>query len=71
MDKEFGGGVPSEDAPESLVTSTATVEELKDKSQRVSGTGKIEGKLMTKERRTTGSVSWKSTYPKSSSICQG
>ncbi|KAJ7678473.1 ABC protein [Mycena rosella] len=58
LDKEFGGGGDGESA-EDLVTITTTVEELKLKSARAGGTGKIEGKLITKERRTTGSVSWK------------
>ncbi|KAJ7221015.1 ABC protein [Mycena haematopus] len=35
------------------------VGELKMKSAEVAGTGKIEGKLITKEQRTTGSVSWR------------
>ncbi|KAJ7164009.1 ABC protein [Mycena crocata] len=60
LDKEFGGGGTAEnEGVENLVTVTATVEELKIKSAKVAGTGKIEGKLITKERRTTGSVSWK------------
>ncbi|KAJ7056634.1 ABC protein [Mycena amicta] len=65
LDKEFGGDV-AEESTENLVTVTATVEELKSKSDRVAGTGKIEGKLMSKERRTTGSVSWRiyATYVK-------
>ncbi|KAJ7063750.1 ABC protein [Mycena amicta] len=59
LDKEFGGENTVEEKTENLVTVTATVEELKEKSDRVAGTGKIEGKLITKERRSTGSVSWR------------
>ncbi|KAJ7777514.1 ABC protein [Mycena maculata] len=59
LDKEFGGGGATEAEVENLITTTATVEELKIKSAKAAGTGKIEGKLITKERRTTGSVSWK------------
>ncbi|KAF7375203.1 ABC protein [Mycena sanguinolenta] len=59
LDKEFGGGNSEGEPAENLVTVTVTVEELKMKSAKAAGTGKIEGKLITKERRTTGSVSWK------------
>ncbi|KAJ6577414.1 P-loop containing nucleoside triphosphate hydrolase protein [Mycena capillaripes] len=60
LDKEFGGdNTKGESSVENLVTVTATVEELKIKSAMAAGTGKIEGKLITKEKRTTGSVSWK------------
>ncbi|KAJ6466582.1 ABC protein [Mycena vitilis] len=59
LDKEFGGGVAEGEPVENLVTVTVTVEELMAKSAKAGGTGKIEGKLITKERRTTGSVSWK------------
>ncbi|KAJ7352413.1 ABC protein [Mycena albidolilacea] len=59
LDKEFGGGDAPVASPENLITVNVTVEELKIKSAKAAGTGKIEGKLITKERRTTGSVSWK------------
>ncbi|KAJ6570146.1 ABC protein [Mycena vulgaris] len=59
LDKEFGGGGADGELTENLVTVTTTVEELKIKSAKAGGTGKIEGKLITKERRTTGSVSWR------------
>jgi ATP-binding cassette subfamily C (CFTR/MRP) protein 1 len=62
LDKEFGGGGHVDDDTEGLVTITTTVEELKIKSERAGGTGKIEGKLITKERRTTGSVSWRGEH---------
>jgi ABC-type multidrug transport system ATPase subunit len=59
LDKEFGGGVTEAESAEDLMTVTVTVEELKIKSAKATGTGKIEGKLITKEKRTTGSVSWR------------
>ncbi|KAF7317064.1 ABC protein [Mycena chlorophos] len=64
LDQEFGGG--AEPSSENLNTATTTVEELKDKSKAASGTGKMEGKLMSKERRSTGAVSWRiyATYVK-------
>nr|GAT50189.1 ABC protein [Mycena chlorophos] len=64
LDQEFGGG--AEPSSENLNTVTTTVEELKDKSKAASGTGKMEGKLMSKERRSTGAVSWRiyATYVK-------
>lgn len=62
LDKEFGGGIVEAESDENLITVTVTVEDLKVKSARAAGTGKIEGKLITKEKRTTGSVSWKSVF---------
>ncbi|KAJ7116426.1 P-loop containing nucleoside triphosphate hydrolase protein [Mycena epipterygia] len=60
LDKEFGGGGSGEgESAENLVTVTVTVEELKMKSAKAGGTGKVAGKLIVKERRTTGSVSWR------------
>ncbi|KAJ7039618.1 ABC protein [Mycena alexandri] len=59
LDKEFGGGLAEGESDENLITVTVTVDDLKVKSARAAGTGKIEGKLITKEKRTTGSVSWK------------
>ncbi|KAJ7086116.1 ABC protein [Mycena belliarum] len=59
LDQEFGGHGIAEGDAENLVTVTTTVEELKMKSEKAGGNGKIEGKLITKERRTTGSVSWR------------
>ncbi|KAJ6630972.1 P-loop containing nucleoside triphosphate hydrolase protein [Mycena sp. CBHHK59/15] len=61
LDKEFGGGNTDEGEPAANIqtVTAAEVEEVKTKSARAAGTGKIEGKLITKERRTTGSVSWK------------
>ncbi|KAF7319425.1 ABC protein [Mycena chlorophos] len=51
-----------EDAKKQAMTDTVTVEEAKAKAQRAidgaAGTGKLEGRLMVKEARTTGGVSW-------------
>ncbi|KAF7327458.1 ABC protein [Mycena kentingensis (nom. inval.)] len=60
LDAEFGGGV-SEEIADGVATASSTVDELMAKSERavVAGSGKMEGKLMSKERRTTGSVAWK------------
>ncbi|KAF7312081.1 ABC protein [Mycena indigotica] len=57
LDAEFGGELV-EQSKEDLVVPQATVEEMIQKSEHLSGTGKNQGKLMSKERRTTGSVSW-------------
>jgi hypothetical protein len=35
-----------------------SVEDAKARSRGAAGTGKIEGKLIVKERRTTGGVAW-------------
>ncbi|KAJ7510427.1 ABC protein [Mycena galericulata] len=60
LDAEFGGdGNAEAEAVENLITTTVTVEELKIKSAKAAGTGKLAGNLIVKERRTTGSVSWK------------
>ncbi|KAJ6548467.1 ABC protein [Mycena capillaripes] len=58
LDKEFGG-TAVEEPTENLVTISVTVEDLKAKSAKAAGTGKIEGKLISRERRTTGAVSWR------------
>ncbi|KAF9490797.1 ABC protein [Pleurotus eryngii] len=65
LDKEFGGG-HEETQEEDITSQTPTIvdasEEAKSKSARVekqgAGTGKLEGRLMVNEKRTTGSVSW-------------
>ncbi|KAJ7650716.1 ABC protein [Roridomyces roridus] len=49
LDAEFGGG----EASEGNQSNTATVSVTKS-----AGTGKVAGKLITKEKRTTGSVPW-------------
>ncbi|THV08675.1 P-loop containing nucleoside triphosphate hydrolase protein [Dendrothele bispora CBS 962.96] len=66
LDREFGGTDP--DAPEADEEAkqdtaiTEAVEEAKNKSENVSsrgaGAGRLEGKLIVKEKRSTGSVSW-------------
>ncbi|KAF7295535.1 ABC protein [Mycena indigotica] len=59
--KEFDE-VEEEDAKKQAITVTVTVEDAKDKARRAmagaAGTGKLEGRLMVKEARTTGGVSW-------------
>ncbi|KAJ7097441.1 ABC protein [Mycena epipterygia] len=66
LDKEFGGaqaqegageegGVDGEEEPQVQVVS---VEEAMAKSAGAEGTGKLEGKLIVKEHRTTGGVAW-------------
>ena len=56
-DTEFG----------SEMSQDVTVEAVKLKAARAreqaAGTGKLEGRLMVKEQRTTGSVSWKGAFP--------
>ncbi|KAJ7064111.1 ABC protein [Mycena amicta] len=51
-----------EDAKQQAQTGTVTIEEAKAKSKNAmegaAGTGKLEGRLMVKEARTTGGVSW-------------
>lgn len=59
LDKEYGG---SDSKPaEKQQATTAVAEDLKSKSRsaykRAAGTGKLEGKLIVKEQRTTGSIS--------------
>ncbi|KAF7349832.1 ABC protein [Mycena venus] len=63
LDREFGGaeaegegeGEEGEEAPQVQVVS---VEDAKARSKGAAGTGKIEGKLIVKEKRTTGGVAW-------------
>ncbi|KAJ7057792.1 ABC protein [Mycena amicta] len=62
LDKEFGGepATEEEEEGEKAQVVTVTVEEAKEKSRAsgAAGTGKLEGRLMVKEQRTTGGVSW-------------
>ncbi|KAF7329212.1 ABC protein [Mycena kentingensis (nom. inval.)] len=65
LDAEFGGGKEKEkdgDDEEGKEAKKAalTVEDAKARSRTAaaSGTGKIEGRLMVKEKRMTGGVSW-------------
>ncbi|KAF8183977.1 ABC protein [Pholiota molesta] len=62
LDKEFGGGGTSEE-PEPSNQNTIITEDLKEnlastsRRQAATGTGKLEGKLIIKEHRSTGSIS--------------
>ncbi|KAJ3872779.1 ABC protein [Lentinula edodes] len=60
LDKEFGGEVAPETRTQ--LVNAAAVEAMQSKANRVerqgAGVGRLEGKLMVKERRTTGSLSW-------------
>ncbi|KAF5334268.1 hypothetical protein D9758_015549 [Tetrapyrgos nigripes] len=57
LDREFGGQDDSE--PKSPVKAT-NLEEMKVKSENTAGAGvgRLEGRLIVKEKRSTGSVSW-------------
>ncbi|KAJ7872414.1 ABC protein [Mycena leptocephala] len=67
LDREFGGA-KAEDAggdgagengdEDEAQVQVVSVEDAKARSRGVAGTGKIEGKLIVKERRTTGGVAW-------------
>ncbi|KAJ6518372.1 ABC protein [Mycena vulgaris] len=62
LDREFGGREAQtekegEEEEEGQV-QVVTVEDAKAKSAGAEGTGKIEGRLIVKEHRTTGGVSW-------------
>ncbi|KAJ3773608.1 ABC protein [Lentinula raphanica] len=60
LDREFGGDSTPETRTQ--LVDAATIEAMKSKSDRRdrkgAGIGKLEGKLMVKEKRTTGSLSW-------------
>ncbi|KAK7017781.1 ABC protein [Favolaschia claudopus] len=68
LDKEFGGAEAKEEeqgveagASESggkKQMKVVSVEDAKKKGERSTGTGKIQGRLMVKEQRTTGGVAW-------------
>lgn len=57
LDKEYGGN--DSQPTEKPQVPTAVVEDVKSRSayQHAGRTGKLEGKLIVKERRTTGSMS--------------
>ncbi|KAJ6471750.1 ABC protein [Mycena vitilis] len=65
LDREFGGapaeggtkGVDGEEEEEPQM-QVVSIEDAKTRSKGAEGTGKIEGKLIVKEQRTTGGVSW-------------
>ncbi|GAW05470.1 ABC protein [Lentinula edodes] len=60
LDKEFGGELAPETRTQ--LVNAAAVEAMQSKANRVerqgAGVGRLEGKLIVKERRTTGSLSW-------------
>ncbi|KAJ6632266.1 P-loop containing nucleoside triphosphate hydrolase protein [Mycena sp. CBHHK59/15] len=58
LDREFGGAEAESEPQEAQTRAIITVEDVKSKSEKAAGTGKIEGKLMVKEQRTTGGVAW-------------
>ncbi|KAG2369149.1 ABC protein [Suillus spraguei] len=66
LDLEFGGhaseGKDEEQAEQVTPQTTITIEDVKLKSERAreraTGSGKLEGRLIVKEKRSTGSVSW-------------
>ncbi|KAG1733609.1 ABC protein [Suillus paluster] len=67
LDREFGGhaseGENNDQAEEVILqASVITIEDVKLKSERAreraTGHGKLEGRLIVKEKRSTGSVSW-------------
>lgn len=65
LDKEFGGNSEGAEPGTMSAVSASTIEEVKAKSDRRigAGTGKLEGRLMRKEARSTGSVSKKGSKP--------
>ncbi|KAG0705755.1 ABC protein [Suillus ampliporus] len=67
LDMEFGGhaseGKDDDQAKEVTSQTGVTIEDVKLKSDRTrekaTGIGKLEGRLMVKEKRSTGSLSWR------------
>lgn len=55
-----------------MITHGVTIEAVKLKAARArelaAGTGKLEGRLIVQERRTTGSVSWKGAFSRTFSF---
>nr|GAT42790.1 ABC protein [Mycena chlorophos] len=76
LDAEFGGEPGHDDDAEGdggdkpAQTATVTVAEAKEKARGAAGTGKLEGRLIVKEQRTTGGVSWTvyGTYVKAGGV---
>jgi ABC-type multidrug transport system ATPase subunit len=67
LDREFGGaeakegegeGEGDESGEKAPQVQVVSVEDAKARSKGAAGTGKIEGKLIIKEKRTTGGVAW-------------
>jgi ATP-binding cassette subfamily C (CFTR/MRP) protein 1 len=67
LDLEFGGHASEgkdEDQTEEVTPQTGiTIEDVKLKSERArekaTGSGKLQGRLIVKEKRSTGSLSWR------------
>lgn len=61
---EFGGGSAEEEEEDKKMRPQADLSAVKEKSSRLNavGTGKLEGRLMKAEKRTTGAVSWSSKF---------
>jgi ATP-binding cassette subfamily C (CFTR/MRP) protein 1 len=74
LDKEFGGAAAQEETKQEeaeegegvdhdavIEVARADLEKIKGESRRRAGagTGKLEGRLIVSEKRTTGSVGWK------------
>ncbi|KAJ7309378.1 ABC protein [Mycena albidolilacea] len=62
LDREFGGAEAKESSEEGEEEQpqlqVVSVEDAKKRSEGAKGTGKLEGRLMVKETRTTGGVAW-------------
>ncbi|KAJ7086329.1 ABC protein [Mycena belliarum] len=63
LDREFGGQQKADreedgEAVGAVERRVMTVDEAKVKAASVEGTGKLEGRLIVKEHRTTGGVAW-------------
>ena len=60
LNKEYGGNDSQPTQKPQAATATAVAEDIKSKSRsaykRAGGTGKLEGKIIVKEQRTTGSI---------------
>ncbi|KAF9565380.1 ABC protein, partial [Agrocybe pediades] len=65
LDKEFGGNTPEHNEGSEEIHIEEQIEEQKKKAvsnstrRQAAGTGKLEGKLIVREQRTTGSISGK------------
>ncbi|KAG1737805.1 ABC protein [Suillus lakei] len=62
LDLEFGGHASEgkdKDRAEEVAPQTGVAIEDKSAREKATGSGKLEGRLMAQEKRTTGSVSWR------------
>ena len=59
LDKEYGGNdsQPTEKQQANIAVAENVKSKLQSAYKRAAGTGKLEGKLIVKEQRTTGSIS--------------